>query len=86
MSPEYTTSALVAALVAAIVSMQWFLLREVRAAMNGLSREISDLVVTIAMDVATRPNANGTTRELARRMVRERDPVREREIESGRDR
>lgn len=83
MSGDATVLGILATLVAAIVSMQWFLLRETRAAVNGLAREISDLVVTIALDVATRPSANEATRERARQMVRERDGVRAAAIDQG---
>lgn len=83
MTGDATVLGILATLVAAIVSMQWFLLRETRAAVNGLARELSDLVVTIALDVATRPTANEATRERARRMVRERDVVRGARLDPG---
>lgn len=81
---DTTTFGLLAALVAAVVSMQWFLLRETRASVNGLSREIRDLVLVIAIDVATRPGINSATRETAARMVKDRDEIRSREIEEHR--
>ena len=84
MSTDQTILGVLAALIAAIISMQWFLLREVRASVNGLAREISDLVVTIALDVATRPSANEATRARARQMVADHNPVRGRELEEQR--
>lgn len=75
MTAETTTFGLLALLVGAIVSMQWFLLRETRAAVNALAREISDLVVTLALDLATRPTANEATHERARRLVADRDAL-----------
>lgn len=52
--------------------LMWYLLREMRAAMNGLAREVSDLTLVIAVDIATRPSANTATRDLASQMVKER--------------
>ena len=81
MTTDQTTFGLLAAIIAAVLSMQWFLLREVRAAMNGLARNVSDLTLVIAIDLATRPGVNDAGRDLARRMVRDRDPLRARELD-----
>jgi hypothetical protein len=86
MNETATIAAIAAALVAAQTGMIWFLLREVRAAVNGLARETSDLTLAIAIDIATRDTANVATRAVARQLVRERDAVRARELEQERDR
>lgn len=78
---EATVLGIVSILLTAIVSMQWFLLREVRAAVNGLARNISDLTLTLALEVATRPTAGAGARDIARRIVRDRDEVRLRELD-----
>lgn len=61
----------------------WYLLREMRAGMNGMAREVSDLTLMIALDIATRVSANEPTRAIARQMVKDRDQTRAREMEQG---
>lgn len=71
----------IAAFVLAVLTpMIWYLLREIRAAVNGLAREVSDLTLAIAIDVATRPEANVATKRLAEQMVNERSQIRAREL------
>ncbi len=84
MSDQASLIGLLGALVTAIIGMQWFLLRETRAAVNGLARNISDLTVAIALDIATRPAANAATRELASEIVKRHDVSRARELEERR--
>lgn len=72
-----------AVVVGVLAPMMWYLLREIRAAVNGLSREVSDLTLAIAIDVATRPEANHATKRLAEQLVNERDRKRAREIDGG---
>lgn len=75
--------AIAAAISAALMPIVWYMLRENRAAMNGVARELSDLTLVMALDVATRTTANPATRRIARDMVRRRDGVRARELNVG---
>lgn len=61
------------AVVSVLAPMMWYMLRELRAQMNGLAREVSDLTLVIALDVASRPGANQTTREMATTIANRHD-------------
>lgn len=62
---DWTTAGPTTVVIAIIVPMMWFMLRELRAAINGIAREMSDLTLTIALDVATRPYTNEAVKKMA---------------------
>jgi hypothetical protein len=82
-TPESIAAAV--AVVAVLAPMMWYMLRENRAAMNGVARELSDLTMVIALDVATRPSANEATRRMATDMVKQRDTIRGKRLDDDRE-
>lgn len=54
-----------------LVPMVWFLMRDIARELRAVVRQVSDLTLAVALDVATRPNATADTKRIARRVARD---------------